>query len=272
MSDDDYASYEIGDLLTLVRLESRLVGRDKQLSAVAAAAGASDLKAALERFRDGPLADPARSMLGAAQEAWVAERLQASVKAGTRWQLVAQQVLMGQLVTSPDATPGWLGPNPSERSRQRLTAGIAAAKAGIGFNPDAWGGYPAARARLLGAAQATGANFVTIAGDSHNAWAFELANDGKPAGVEFGTNSVSSPGLEWSLRGIAPDRLAQSLVAANPELKWCDTARRGYMTLSFTPDELRCDWQQLDTVRDRAFSAATQTARVARGAARMALG
>jgi alkaline phosphatase D len=271
MSDEDYASYDIGDLLTLIRVETRLVGRDRQLDLGGTIAGASDLDAALVAFRDGPLADPKRSMMGAEQEAWVADRLKASVRSGKRWQLVAQQVLMGKLVTSPDATPDWLGPNPSERARKRLNIGIAATKAGIGFNPDAWGGYPAARARLLGAAQDAGADFVTIAGDSHNAWAFELANGGKPAGVEFGTNSVTSPGFEASLRGITPDRVAQSLMAANPELKWCDTSRRGYMTLSFTPDELRCDWQLLDTVRERSIRAATQTARVARGRRRMTI-
>jgi alkaline phosphatase D len=272
MSDDDYASYEIGDLITLIRLETRLVGRDKQLDFGSAIAGASDLKSALVAFRDGPLADRDRSMLGANQEAWVADRLRASVKRRTRWQLVAQQVLMGRLVTSPEATPDWLGPDPSERARQRLAVGIATSQAGIPFNPDSWGGYPAARARLLKAAQAAEANFVTIAGDSHNAWAFELANDGRPAGVEFGTQSVTSPGFEGSLRGVTPERVARSLVAANPELKWCDTARRGYMILSFTPDELRTDWHLLDTVRERSTRAAVQTARVARGRSRMTVG
>ena len=72
---------------------------------------------------------------------------------------------------------------------------------------------------MLGAAQSAGANLVTIAGDSHNAWAFELANDGKPAGVEFATSSVTSPGLENYLRAVPAERAERSLLAANPELK-----------------------------------------------------
>ena len=44
------------------------------------------------------------------------------------------------------------------------------------------------------------------------------------------------------------------------------------MTLSFTPDELLTEWQLLDTVRERSTVTATQTARVAHGTARMALG
>jgi len=270
MSDEDYSSYDIGDLLTLVRVETRLVGRDKQLDLGAAIAGAADLDTALQAFANGPLADPKRSMMGAEQEAWVGDKLAASVRAGKRWQLVAQQVLMGTLVTSPDASPDWLGGAPSERVRQRFITGMAAMRAGIPFNPDSWGGYPAARARLLAQVQNAGANLVTIAGDSHNAWAFDLANDGKPAGVEFGTHSVTSPGFESSLRGVAPERLAQSLVAANPELKWCDTSHRGYMALTFTPDEMRCDWQLLDTIRERSTGvAATKRATVKRGTQRM---
>ncbi|MFC3712234.1 alkaline phosphatase D family protein [Sphingoaurantiacus capsulatus] len=269
MSDADYDSYEVGDLLTLVRLETRLVGRDAQPDLAGAIARATDLQSALESFRDGPLADPKRSMMGAKQEAWVGDQLTRSVRGNKRWQLVAQQVLMGGLTTARDASADWLGENPSERTRSRFTTGLAAAKAGIPFNPDAWGGYPAARARLLSQAQNAGANFVTIAGDSHNAWAFDLTNDGKPAGVEFGTNSVTSPGFEWSLRGVAPTRLAQSLVSSNPELKWCDTSHRGYMALTFTPDEVRCDWQLLDTIRERSATCATKTARVAHGARRM---
>lgn len=271
MSDDDYASYQIGDLVTLLRLETRLIGRDQPLDFGAAVAGAADLKAALAAFRDGPLADPRRSMMGADQERWVADQLRASVRRRTRWQLVAQQVLMGRLVTSPEATPDWLGPEPSERARQRLTIGIATSKAGIPFNPDSWGGYPAARARLLKAAQDANANFVTLAGDSHNAWAFELANGGKPAGLEFGTNSVTSPGFEGSLRGVRPEVVARSLVAANPELEWCDTSRRGYMTVTFTRDAVRSDWVLLDTVRERSTRATTRSATSRRGSGKLTI-
>lgn len=268
-SDDDYASYEIGDLITLIRTDTRLAGRDQQIDLGAELAGATDTDATLIALRDGKWSDAGRQMLGAAQEAWLAAQLKASVAAGTRWQLMAQQVLAGALATAPDVTAEWLGPNPSARARQRVGAGIAAAKLGLPFNWDSWGGYPAARARMLASAQAAGANLVAIAGDSHNAWAFELANDGKPAGVEFGTNSVTSPGLEASLRGVSAEQVARSLVAANPELKWCDTSNRGYMALTFTPDEMSCEWQLLDTVRARSTASRSKRASVRRGTQRM---
>jgi len=272
MGDEDYAAYDVGDLLTLVRLDTRIEGRDKQIELAAALEGAADARAALTRLRDGPLADPSRSMLGRNQEAWLGERLRTSTRAGTRWQLLAQQVLVGRLVTSTEARPEWLGADAPDYSRRRFNAGLAAARADIPFNLDSWGGYPPARARLLSDAQRAGANLVVITGDSHNAWAFDLANDGRPAGVEFGVQSVTSPGFENSLRGVSPERVARSLVEANPELKWANTQRRGYMTLSFARDEMRCDWHLLDTVRERSLGATAQSARVARGTNRLSLG
>ena len=108
-----------------------------------------------------------------------------------------------------------------------------------------------------------------LAGDSHNAWAFELANAGKPAGVEFGVHGTTSPGFEGSLRGIAPDRLAQSLLARNAELKWCETSRRGYMTVSLTREAVRCDWHLLATVRERRIEIQNVSATSARGSKRL---
>ncbi len=270
-SDADYESYQIGDLVTLMRLDTRLTGRDRPIDLGEELVGKDDVPAALVALRDGTWSKTERQVLGPKQEAWLADRLKASVSNGTRWQLLAQQVLSGFLVTSQEATADWLGPNPSERAKKRVGAGIAASKLGLPYNWDSWSGYPAARARMLASAQAAGANLVSIAGDSHNAWAFDLANDGKPAGVEFGTCSVTSPGLENSLRGVSPDRVSAALVAANPELKWCDTSRRGYMALNFMRDAMTCEWQLLDTIRERSVTCATRTAHVAHGTQRLGM-
>jgi alkaline phosphatase D len=265
MRETPYAAIDIGDLATFIRLDTRLEGRDQQLDLAVALAGATDLKAGLETFVAGPLGDPARQMLGVTQEAWLFDQFAASVKRRQRWQLVAQQVLIGNIVVPPDATTAWLGGEGSRRWQQRLTVGVAAGRYRIGHKLDMWDGYPAARARMLGAAQNAGANLVTLAGDSHNAWAFNLSTGGKPAGVEFATPGVTSPGLESELRGISADGLAASLKAGNPQLAWVDTARRGYMTVTLTPDAARCDWTLLDGVRTRGVGAATRTMTAARG-------
>ncbi|MBB4631396.1 alkaline phosphatase D family protein [Sphingosinicella soli] len=271
MSDAAYEAYEIGDLATLIRLDTRVEGRDRQLELADAFTLADDPAKALAAFRDTVWADPARQLLGAPQEAFLGDTLGRSVKAGTRWQVVAQQVLAGETKTPAGANASWLGGTPSDYVKQRFDAGVLAGKIGLPFNFDAWGGYPAARARYLGAAQAAGANLLNLAGDTHNAWAFDLANNGSPAGVEFGVQGVTSPGMESYMRGAAPSDVAAALVAANPELKWCETERRGYMTLSLTPDAAQCDWHFLDTIRTRSTAiAATHSATVRPGTNRMA--
>ena len=104
---------------------------------------------------------------------------------------------------------------------------------------------------MLAAAQAADANLISLAGDSHNAWAFDLAEDGRPAGVEFGGHSVTSPGFESFLPAIAPDRMAAALREQNPTLKYTDTARRGYMAIALSPAQARCEYRFLANVRTR---------------------
>jgi alkaline phosphatase D len=104
-----------------------------------------------------------------------------------------------------------------------------------------------------------------ICGDSHNGWAFDLAQDGKPAGVEFAGHAVSSSGFESGF-AADPKTIAAALVATNPELKWCDASRRGYMATTLTPEKASNDWVFVDTVRERSSAASVgHTASVMRG-------
>ena len=73
-----------------------------------------------------------------------------------------------------------------------------------------------------------------LSGDSHNAWAYSLAEEGRPAGIEFAGQSVTSPGIEGQL-GVDPNDVARAFVATNPELVWADTSQRGYMMIDITP-------------------------------------
>jgi alkaline phosphatase D len=110
-----------------------------------------------------------------------------------------------------------------------------------------------------------GANLVVICGDSHNGWAFDLGQDGKPAGVEFAGHGVTSPGFESSV-SVDPKIVAAALVRANPELKWCDTSRRGYMATTLRPDRVTNDWVFVDTIAQRSLKASVgHTATVVRG-------
>jgi alkaline phosphatase D len=128
-----------------------------------------------------------------------------------------------------------------------LGAGAMLTDAGIPMGLDRWDGYPAARAPLLAGAAKARANLVVLSGDSHNAWAYELAHDGRPIGIEFAGHSVSSLGVQKRFGGSAKT-IAYDFVAANPGLKWCDTTRRGYMVTDLTRDTAGNDWVFLPSV------------------------
>ncbi len=265
VSDEPWAAYEIGDLATLFRLETRLTARDKpfSLSEVLRRGEGSpaEAKAALIAFRDGAYADPARELLGAAQQDWLAQGFRRSRGAGKQWQVLVQQVLMGNLLSSPSLAAA-LPPDAPDFIRQRVLAGAMAGAEGVPFSMDAWDGYPAARTRLFEAALAADANLISLAGDSHNAWAFDLDLAGAPVGVEFGGHSVTSPGIESYLPQIAPDAFARDTVANNPQLAWMDAAHRGYMAVELTPASATSEYRFLSSVRDKGAGVAA-TKRVA---------
>lgn len=257
VSDAPWRSYDVGDLATIFLPETRVSGRSQPADLGAIAARGPDPVAALRAFRDGDYHDPARRMIGADQETWLAQGMRASTRRGARWQVLAQQVLMGRNFTPPEVA-NWVGATAPDFVRNRARQALVAAEAGLPWNLDAWDGYPAARARLLNAAQAADANLIVLTGDTHNAWAFDLGEGGEPAGVEFATPGVTSPGLESSFRDSTnADRVA-ALLRRNPDLVWADTERRGYATVRLSRDRADATWHLLDGVRTRSTAMASE--------------
>lgn len=93
-----YRSFNYGDLVNLIMLDTRLEGRDEQVSATS-----SDVD------------DPNRSILGADQYNWFKDQL---VNSNTRWNIVGQQVMMAPLEVAGFPVNGdqWDGYN-YERNR-----------------------------------------------------------------------------------------------------------------------------------------------------------
>ncbi len=269
VSDEPYAAYDVGDLATLFRIDTRLEGREEQFSVEKVLKGEGDpeaMAASLKAFASGDYLDPDRQMLGERQEAWLAAGLAASKARGAAWQVLVQQVLIGKQ-KAPEALFAAMPDNLPDYIKRRLEAGKLARAAGLPSNMDAWDGYPAARDRLFKAALEADANLVVLAGDTHNAWNFDLAHEGMPVGVEFATSSVSSPGLEGYLSMVPPELLAAALVVENEELTWADTSQRGYMALELTPMSATSEWRFVEGIRQRSTKlAGTKRSSVEAGA------
>jgi alkaline phosphatase D len=241
-----WKEYPIGELGTYYRTDTRAVGRSKPAFAGDLMRAADPAKA-LAEFRDGAWMDPSMTMMGTEQESWLYKAI--ARNKGT-WAVVGSGTNMGWNFT-PEGALDWFPKDAPERNRNFARNGIAAAKAGLPYNLDNWGGYPAARSRLLAAAQRVDANLVVVTGDSHNGWAFDLPEGGKPAGVEFGGHSVSSPGFENATQGTDPAVIARGLIeSSKSELRWVDTSNRGYMHLSLTPQAATNEWVFMSTVKD----------------------
>jgi len=220
-----YRHFRFGDLLDLVMLDTRLVGRDRQVR--------SD---DVEGF-----ADPRRSLLGPAQERWLADQLRASVRDGIHWRALGQQVRMGQRLV--DGRPS---------------------------NTDSWDGYPAARDRFFDVVEGNRiADVVVLTGDMHNSWAMELRRDPfarppTPAiAVELVCPAISSP-----LSKHAPD--LDETRATHPHVRWAEFAHHGFLVVEWTARQARASWHFVEGIdRPDHAEAARKTFTVPRGSARV---
>lgn len=176
---------------------------------------------------------PDRTLMGAAQEQWLGDELNASVRRGVRWQLLGNQVLVAP-VLAPDlsATPAPLAAA-LERLRPGVTQLLKLSRFPFPLNMDAWDGYPASRDALLGAIRQAGANAIVLTGDTHTAWANEINDaDGRVA-VEFGATSITSPSDADYFEPFGVD-FSAGVRSRNPHVKHTDAAHRGYLLLTLT--------------------------------------
>jgi alkaline phosphatase D len=163
--------------------------------------------------------DPSRTMLGAAQEAWLLDGLHRSQ---ATWNVLAQQVIMCRADRDP-------GPE-------------------LETSMDNWNGYSPARQRLFdGIAERGAENVVVLTGDAHCSLAADLRLQyddlGSPAiGAEIVGTSVSSGG-----DGADIDVRGREFLGSNPHMQFYN-ARRGYVLCDVTRDRWQSDFQAFSRV------------------------
>jgi len=199
--------------------------------------------------------DPARTMLGSEQEAWLSGELKSSVERGKAWQVLANQVVMARTKLpnfQETLTPEQLAAQ--DNGFVQTMVGFSAL--GLPFNLDAWSGFPAARERLYAGAAAADAKLITLAGDTHTAWVNTLYDaEGGKRGVEFGCTSITSPGTGAYIKGI-PD-LGEQFADANPEVNWHDPFNRGYTIVTLSKDTARAEYRTVSNILSRDYAVET---------------
>ncbi|HZM46618.1 MAG TPA: alkaline phosphatase D family protein [Burkholderiales bacterium] len=172
------------------------------------------------------LRDPSRTLLGAAQERWLAEGLAAS---RARWNVIAQQTIMAQV----DRKVG----------------------EGQAFWTDGWDGYPRARERLLSTISGQRvANPVVIGGDVHMYAVTDLKlNFDDPASpvvaTEFVGGSITSQG--------PTAKQTEAWRAENPHIHFANGTQRGYTTMELTPRRCTARIRTVSSIADSATGVRT---------------
>ncbi|TDD26167.1 alkaline phosphatase D family protein [Nonomuraea diastatica] len=172
-------------------------------------------------YRDCPASiDPARSITGAEQEAWLLDGFRHS---RAQWDILGQQVFFAQR----DNNDG-----PAKITSQ-----------------DAWDGYVASRKRITqGWLDAKVRNPVVLTGDVHAHWASDLKLDyddptGPSVGSELVATSISTGG-----DGTDSDPATHPFLTINPHLKFYNN-QRGYVLTKVERDQMTADFKVVPQVQ-----------------------
>jgi len=163
--------------------------------------------------------DPALTLLGPAQEAWLDAEMASSRGA---WNLLLQQTLFAQLL-------------------RRSSGGEAR------FWTDGWDGYTSARQRLIDMLIGRRvANPLIIGGDVHATYAADIHAD--PVNHRGPVIASEICGTSITSQGPAHARL-EALAADNPHLRFANGAARGYVTMDLAPRGAQAALRIVETVK-----------------------
>ncbi|MEZ5138186.1 MAG: alkaline phosphatase D family protein [Acidimicrobiales bacterium] len=157
------------------------------------------------------------TMLGTAQEQWLASNLAA---APATWHAIAQQTVM---------TP------------------FAPSTVGSGVNLDQWDGYPAARSRMFDLLEHPAVtNPVVLTGDIHCAIALDMHRDGNVANPKVATELVAPAVSSTFAAGLEAG--FEAGLNARPQTRHVNAHQRGYLTCEVTPDQWVARYRVVDSL------------------------
>jgi alkaline phosphatase D len=271
-----YRDFKIGNIVHLMMLDTRIIGRDQQLNYFNYIDNEQiDANAFLADWLN-----PQRTILGSEQKDWLIQKISSSTSS---WQMLGSQVLMGKYwvpaelltiisrIASSGATQELVSqfsssvteliilkarlfqndPTLTDEERARVETTLP-------YNLDAWDGYPIERDTILAAA--SGKKLIAIAGDTHNAWHAHLTDpSGNKMGDEFATSSVTSPGFD-AIFASSPNLLSglqQSLTSLVDDLKYMNAMDRGYVHLTISNMEAKSEWRFINSIAVESRNTAT---------------
>jgi alkaline phosphatase D len=260
--DKIYRSFDFGSIVSLHMLDTRLIARDQQL--MMSSYYDENKHFDVEKYKQ-DVCSPRRQMLGHEQMAWLEGQVSRST---ARWQMLGQQVLMARMEYPTAVVMGECNRSDYAALKKRAAADPSCIDARqqrwlsgstLPSYLDSWDGYQADREQVFEMMQKHRKNLVVLAGDTHNAWASDLHDaQGKQVGVEFATASVSSPGMEGAYPDRDPEDVANMMVELIEPLYYAQTSKRGYMIVTASHEQVRCDWRFVDTVFKHEYTAATE--------------
>lgn len=256
-----WRTYRFGDLATLVTLETRLTARGQ---AVDYRDYKDKLKTPADRdaFVRNVLGDPRRQMMSEGMKAALSEGLAGSVRDRQPWRIIGNGVLMAR-VLMPALGSNGIHPEdyPEIGFLDRYTDIVWKAAHNLPDAPGTWDGYGGARQGFYELCQAAGArDLLVLTGDSHCFWSNTLSDDqGVAMGVELGTAGVSIPS-EFAVARFRPELMAKldGLYAnANEDVRWTNSAHRGYVRVVLTPTAASADFIGVETTRPTDYAVTT---------------
>jgi len=221
-----YRSFDFGELVKLIMVDTRIIGRSKPVK---------NMKA------DDYMAEE-RTLLGESQQKWLSQEM----KSETQWKIIGNQVMVSPMDVSFFCFLGFRIPFYPGKKR----------------NMDQWDGYPAARNRIMEFIKKESIeNVIFLTGDDHASYAYEVpgekldpinsyAEGMPPLAVELVTPSISSANFDEYLPNFFLNKLRRKFPDKNPHLQWFDLIHHGYIHLEITAERSTATWNFMESITE----------------------